>query len=328
MSTTILYHKNCNDGLVAALNFYAYFKEKGELENIIFQPVQYGEGLPDEAILKGRHVYVVDFSYHRQDMARLVDLAGHVTLLDHHESAIHNLFTGEKWLTGEQHRSSDEKEGLYLLGAAKAAIWINKSRSGATLAYIEVGQFIKEERVRTTLEYLSKRAEDRDNWVFDYKDSKAVHEYVRSLGFDLAKVYDELFGGKMSGGNKDINDLLHEVRKAQIRVDMRDELARNYARLAKPIEFMGYTVPAVNVPSDFASIVGDILDKDAPFAVMYVVTDQKILISLRSDKDKGVNVQEIAAQLLGGGHQNASGMSIPHTELASLLKGKIQPGWL
>lgn len=323
MSTTILYHKSCNDGLIAALNFYAYFKEKDELENIIFQPVQYGEGLPDETILKGRHVYVVDFSYHRQDMARLVELAGHVTLLDHHESAIHNLFTGEKWLTGEQHRSSDEKEGLYLLSSAKAGIWINKSRSGATLAYNEVGQFTKNDRIKTTLKYLSKRAEDRDNWVFAYEDSKAVHEYVRSLGFDLAKVYEATLGE-----GKTIEDLFLKVKEAQIRVDMRDELARNYARMAKPIEFMGHTVPAVNVSSDFASMVGDILNKDAPFALMYVVTDQKILISLRSDKDKGADVQEIAAQLLGGGHRNASGCSIPLTELASLLKGKIQPGWL
>ena len=321
MSTTILYHKNCNDGLIAALNFYAYFKEKGELEHVIFQPVQYGEGLPDEAILKDRHVYVVDFSYHRQDMTRLTDIAEKTVLLDHHESAIHNLFTGQKWLKHTYHTTTDEAEGLYLLQSASASIWVNKERSGATLAYIEAGQFIKDDRVRTILEYLSRRAEDRDNWVFNYEDSKAVHEYVRSLGFDLAKVYEEVFAGN-------INDLLAQVSKAQIRVDMRDELARNYAKLAKPIEFMGYTVPAVNVPSDFASIVGDILDKDAPFAVMYVVTDQKILISLRSDKDKGVNVQEIAAQLLGGGHRNASGMSIPLTELASLLKGKIQPGWL
>lgn len=321
MSTTILYHKNCNDGLIAALNFYAYFKEKGELEHVIFQPVQYGEGLPDESILKDRHVYVVDFSYHRQDMTRLTEIAEKTVLLDHHESAIHNLFTGQKWLKDTHHTTTDEAEGLYLLQSAAASIWVNKDRSGATLAYIEAGQFIKDNRVRAILEYLSKRAEDRDNWVFDYEDSKAVHEHVRSLGFDLAKVYEEVFAGNL-------NDLLAQVTKAQIRVDMRDELARNYARLAKPIEFMGYTVPAVNVPSDFASIVGDILDKDAPFAVMYVVTDQKILISLRSDKDKGVNVQEIAAQLLGGGHRNASGMSIPLTELASLLKGKIQPGWL
>lgn len=321
MSTTILYHKNCNDGLIAALNFYAYFKEKGELEHVIFQPVQYGEGLPDESILKDRHVYVVDFSYHRQDMTRLTDIAEKTVLLDHHESAIHNLFTGQKWLKDTHHTTTDEAEGLYLLQSAAASIWVNKDRSGATLAYIEAGQFIKDNRVRAILEYLSKRAEDRDNWVFDYEDSKAVHEHVRSLGFDLAKVYEEVFAGNL-------NDLLAQVTKAQIRVDMRDELARNYARLAKPIEFMGYTVPAVNVPSDFASIVGDILDKDAPFAVMYTVTDQKILISFRSDKITGVNVQEIAAALLGGGHVNASGASIPHTELASLLKGKIQPGWL
>lgn len=321
MSTTILYHKNCNDGLIAALNFYAYFKERGELEFVTFQPVQYGEGLPDESMLKDRYVYVVDFSYSRPDMSTLTDIAHKTILLDHHESTIHNLFTGQKWLKDTHHSSNNEAEGEYMLTSAKASIQINKKRSGATLAYVEAGQFIKDERVREIMSYLSYRAEDRDNWVFDYADSKAVHEYVRSLGSDLGKVYEAIFSG-------DLNDLFKQVDKAQARVDMREELARNYAKMAKPVSFMGHTVPVVNVPSDFASIVGDILNKDAPFAVMYVVTDQKILLSLRSDKDKGVDVQEIAAQLLGGGHVNASGASLPHTELASFLKGNIQPGWL
>lgn len=321
MSTTILYHKNCNDGLIAALNFYAYFKERGELEFVTFQPVQYGEGLPDESMLKDRYVYVVDFSYSRPDMSTLTDIAHKTILLDHHESTIHNLFTGQKWLKDTHHSSNNEAEGEYMLTSAKASIQINKKRSGATLAYVEAGQFIKDERVREIMSYLSYRAEDRDNWVFDYADSKAVHEYVRSLGSDLGKVYEAIFSG-------DLNDLFKQVDKAQARVDMREELARNYAKMAKPVSFMGHTVPVVNVPSDFASIVGDILNKDAPFAVMYVVTDQKILLSLRSDKDKGVDVQEIAAQLLGGGHQAAAGCSIPHTELASFLKGNIQPGWL
>lgn len=321
MLATILYHKNCNDGLVAALNFYAYFKERDELENITFLPVQYGEGLPDESLIKDREVYIVDFSYTRHDMAKIVELAGKTILLDHHESAIHNLFTGEKWLRGVHQSSINSAEGSYLMATDQATIFVNKKRSGATLAYKEVGQYIKDDRIREIVSYLSYRAEDRDNWVFDYADSKAVHEYVRSLGSDLTKVYETIFSG-------DINDLFKQVDKAQARVDMRQELAHNYAKLAKPISLMGYEVPAVNVPSDFASIVGDILNKDAPFAVMYTVTDQKILVSLRSDKEKGVNVQEVAAHLLGGGHVNAAGFSLPHTELPSLLKGKIQQGWL
>lgn len=321
MLTTILYHKNCNDGLVAALNFYAYFKERDELENITFLRVQYGEGLPDESLIKDREVYIVDFSYTRHDMAKIVELAGKTILLDHHESAIHNLFTGEKWFRGWVHNTVDASRGRYLMATENARIFVSKKHSGATLAYKEVGQYVKDDSVRVILSYLSSRAEDRDNWVFDYADSKAVHEYVRSLGSDLTKVYEAIFCG-------DLNDLFKQVDKAQARVDMREELARNYAKMAKPVSFMGHTVPVVNVPSDFASIVGDILNKDAPFAVMYVVTDQKILLSLRSDKDKGVDVQEIAAQLLGGGHQAAAGCSIPHTELASFLKGNIQPGWL
>lgn len=323
MNTTILFHKNCNDGLIAALNFYAYYKEREMLNEVIFLPVQYGEGLPDESVLKDRHVYIVDFSYTRPDMAKIVELAQEVTLLDHHESAIHNLFTGEKWLHNAGRVVINEQEGNYFMKGINCTIDINKKRSGATLAFIEIGTFVQNSTIEEVLAYLSVRAEDRDNWVFQYEDSKAVHEYIRSLGSQLNDVYDALFSG-----GKGMKELMYNVKAAQIRVDMRDELARNYAKLAKPISFMGHIVPAVNVPSDFASIVGDILDKDAPFAVMYTVTDQKILISLRSDKITGVNVQEIAAALLGGGHVNASGASIPHTELASLLKGKIQPGWL
>lgn len=321
MLTTILYHKNCNDGLVAALNFYAYFKERNELELVTFQPVQYGECLPDESLIKDREVYIVDFSYTRHDMAKIVELAGTTILLDHHESAIHNLFTGEKWLQGVQRSAIDVNEGSYLMTTDQATIFVNKKRSGATLAYKEVGQYVSDNEVREILNYLSHRAEDRDNWVFKYEDSKATHEYIRSLGSDLSKVYEELI-------SKGINHAFKRIDHAQARVDMREELARNYAKMAKLVSFMGHTVPVVNVPSDFASIVGDILNKDAPFAVTYVVTDQKILLSLRSDKDKGVDVQEIAAQLLGGGHQAAAGCSIPHTELASFLKGNIQPGWL
>lgn len=321
MLTTILYHKNCNDGLVAALNFYAYFKERDELENITFLPVQYGEGLPDESLIKDHEVYIVDFSYTRHDMAKIVELAGKAILLDHHESAIHNLFTGEKWLQGLVQKSIEHDQGTYLMATQDATVFVSKKHSGATLAYAEVGQYIRDERVREIVSYLSKRAEDRDNWVFDYADSKAVHEYVRSLGSDLTKVYETIFSG-------DLNDLFKQVDKAQARVDMREELARNYAKLAKPISLMGHEVPAVNVPSDFASIVGDILNKDAPFAVMYTVTDEKILVSLRSDKVTGVDVQAIAYKMMGGGHVNAAAFSLPHTELPSLLRGKIQENWI
>jgi oligoribonuclease NrnB/cAMP/cGMP phosphodiesterase (DHH superfamily) len=323
MSTTILYHKNCNDGLIAALNFYAYFKEKDELDDTIFLPVQYGEPLPDESILKVREVYVVDFSYPRIVMTELGDMASKLILLDHHESTIHNLFTGERWIAGVSHTQVDAVNGDYLMTSHRVVAYINKKRSGATMAYREVGIYIKDARVQQTLQYLSLRAEDRDNWVFAYSDSKAVHEYIQSIGFDLPKLYDALFGNERT-----LEGVQSGVSMAQIRVDMRDELARNYAGLAMPVNFMDHTVPVVNVPGGFASLVGDILDKDAPFAVTYVVTDKNILLSMRSDKDKGVDVEEIARQLGGGGHQNASGCSIPHTELASFLKGRIQPGWI
>lgn len=319
MRTTVLYHKNCNDGLIAALNFYALFMERNELDLVTFLPVQYGEELPPAELIKDRIVYVLDFSYSAEQMTELDKIAGHLTVLDHHESAIKNLFTGDRWLTNEANRVENEEEGIYMLSSVKSLISVNKQMSGATLAHRYLIGRVRDVRVINTLKYLSIHAADRDNWVFEYADTKAVYEYVRTLGNDLQIVYEALFGE-----GRALSCLKEKVKQAQVRVDMRNELAGNYARLAKPIEFMGYTVPAVNVPSDFASVVGDILDKDAPFAVMYTVTNEKILLSLRSDKITGVNVQEIASKLGGGGHVNAAGGSITHAQLSDLLQGKIQ----
>lgn len=318
MLTTILYHKNCNDGTIAALNFYAYYEERNELDDVIFMPVQYGESLPDESIIKGRVVYIVDFSFPRGEMAKIVELASYTVLLDHHQTAIHNLFTGEKWLSGYSKITQDEEIGQYLADDLKYRGEVNKKFSGATLAYREIGELVDDPRVNRILQYLSQRAEDRDNWVFKYGDSKAVHEHIRSLGSDLPTLYEKLFGN-----DQVLDDLLYHVKLAQVRVDMRDELANNYAKLAKPIQFMGHQVPAVNVPSDFASIVGDILGKNAPFAIMYTVTSEHALLSLRSNKQTGVNVEEIAAQLGGGGHRNAAGVRVTHSDLIDILRSDI-----
>jgi oligoribonuclease NrnB/cAMP/cGMP phosphodiesterase (DHH superfamily) len=49
-----------------------------------FVPVSYGQDPPD---VKGKTVYILDFSYKRPVMLRLVEAASQLVVLDHHKSA-------------------------------------------------------------------------------------------------------------------------------------------------------------------------------------------------------------------------------------------------
>ena len=315
MKTVVLYHKSCTDGYISALNFYAYYKENEQLQDVVFMPVQYGEGLPDEELLEGNTVYVLDFSFGKEDTVKLLDIAGSVCMLDHHKKAVDTLFTGERFIEGSviEH---DDYAGVYLLHTKKASLMVDNKESGATLAYNEVGKLIKNDTARKRLEYLSIHTKDRDLWVFSLKDTLSVYEYINSFNHNLETGYVELICSEEITFHDNLS-------KCQVRVDMRDELASKYAKKHNMIDFMGYKIPMVNVSSDFSSIVGDVLGRDNPFALMYSVGFDKIYISLRSNVQTGVDVNKIASLFGGGGHVNAAGFTLPVEELSNLLKGKI-----
>lgn len=57
-----IYHKNCSDGLAAALILWRLWQGEGD-----FIPMQYNDKtpLPD---VTGRNVYIVDFSFSREEV--------------------------------------------------------------------------------------------------------------------------------------------------------------------------------------------------------------------------------------------------------------------
>ena len=129
MNTTIFYHKNCNDGYIAALVAYSFFKERGVLDTVEFIPVQYNEPLPEEETYEGRVVYILDFSFSKEDTTKIIEAADSVIMLDHHETARKNLFTGERFLEGSV-VEKDDVNGSYILHTKTASITIDKKESG------------------------------------------------------------------------------------------------------------------------------------------------------------------------------------------------------
>lgn len=313
IDSVVLYHKNCNDGYIAALVMYAYFSEMNLLHVSKFIPVQYNQGLPDEELLEGKTVYVLDFSFSKNDTINLAELAGTLVMLDHHQTAIDNLFTGGKFLD-KSLVEEDESAGVYLLHTKTVSLMVDKTESGATLAFDTFGKLIQNEGIKRRLKHLCDHAKDRDLWNFKLPSTLAIYEYCSTMNFDLKLGYELLVQSSPA-------ELNTQIEKAQVRVDMRNELANKYADKALYIEFMGHKIPSVNVPSDFSSIVGDILNKDAPFALMYVVGVDEVFCSLRSNKETGIDVIPIANVFGGGGHKNASGFTIPTSELYYMLNG-------
>lgn len=146
----IISHKNCLDGAAAA----AVVKRRYPASEVVFR--NYGEAPPD---VKGRDLFIVDFSFPAETMRKLKEEAASVTWIDHHKTAL---------------------ETQAELGWGK----LSMEECGATLTWFELGIG----SMPPILPYIK----DRDLWQWSLKDSKAISEALKdkflSLGsppFDL-----------------------------------------------------------------------------------------------------------------------------------------------
>lgn len=267
----IIYHGNCADGFGAAWVFHHHFGA----DVCDFHAGVYGEPPPD---VKGRLVYLVDFSYKRAIVEQLVQDAELVTLIDHHVTAIDDL----KDLPG-LHQYTD----------------IN--RSGARLAWDFLHQDYSgpEEPPRLLL-----HIEDRDLWRFKLPNTREIQANVFSHPYSF-----ELWDKLMSAGPVE----LLEMTVAGAAIERKhfkdiDELLRITQRT---MEIGGFTVPVASLPYTMSSDAGNTMSVDQPFAACYWDTASFRIFSLRSQKEGGEDVSKIAVSYGGGGHKNAAGFSVP-----------------
>ena len=138
MSTIILYHANCPDGLGSA---YAAYEHYGNTAT--YQPVSYSDPFNAEDY-RDKDVYVLDFSFKRKQYLQLLEVAKSVIVLDHHKSA------------------HEEIGDL---------VKIDQTKSGARLAW----EYF---HPNTDVPLIILRIEDRDLWLYKYTDTKAVNAWM------------------------------------------------------------------------------------------------------------------------------------------------------
>ena len=262
----VIYHGNCADGFGAAWCFWNKYKD-----GVDFHPGTYSKDPPD---VTGRDVYLVDFSYKRAVVEKMLETANSITLIDHHKTAIEDL------------------EPLFNT-TPKFKNFTSMDNSGAMLAW----KFLYGDAEPPKI---IKHIEDRDLWKFELEGTRFIQSHIFSQPYDF-QVWDEMM-------TQDVNDMILSgtaIERKQAK-DI-DELLKVCQRT---MNIANWDVPAASLPYTMSSDAGHIMAKGKPFAACYWDTADGRVFSLRSSPE-GMDVSEIASHYGGGGHKHASGFKVP-----------------
>lgn len=292
----VYYHGHCQDGLMSAAVLNNYFAERGE--EATFIDAHYGKTTPSFEDLKGVQVYVVDFTFPLQDMLDIAAVADKVIWLDHHK-------------TQQETYAALKDDGRFNI-----VFDMERSGCGITWDYL-----YPEESRPPFVAY----AEDHDLWTFKLPAAREVNAWLRTQEMTL-------------------NDYSYLVRKDEHDLDW-----MNVKNLGKTIletqramyadicnrghwvqcQFLTKSLDT-KIPGAETTVgtseVGEMLYElypDAPFSLTYHQQDNYAWkYSLRSHKERGVDVSVLAKTYGGGGHKNAAGFILrsPPT-----LLGRLKP---
>ena len=283
MKPLIISHADCTDGLTAA---WVALRSLGDAE------VHFAHHGTDPPDVKGREVHMLDFSYKRRVMERLIFAldSGSLTLLDHHKTA--------------------EADLADLPHVERVSMTFDMKHCGARLAFDHFGGRDSGSPVHHAERFVD-YVQDRDLWKWQLPDSRlvstAIDAYPRTF-----EAWDHLVL-RPPEQLADEGRIIEPYRQRCI------ESACALARLGK---IGGHVVPVANTSEmRVASDTAHTLAAGYPFAATYWVrADGIIKFSLRS-REEGIDVSEIAVAYGGGGHPHAAGFEMQPEQFADWVLG-------
>lgn len=266
----VIYHDQCRDGFGAA---YAAWKKFGE--NATYIPRKTQDPVPDGIVKK--ELYIVDYSYSKEDLEQLRATNKSVVVIDHHKSA-------EEAVTAFS-------ENIFDI-----------THSGAVLTW---QYFFPDIEVPKLLLYI----EDHDLWNMKMEHNRefgaALGEYVQDF-----ETWDQLVQNLA-----DRDDFSKFISIGGVIAGFEDKLIQKMLAFREKAEFEGRDIFVLNAERIYRSILGHHLAKlsaaagGAPMGIVYYRYDGMVHCSLRSDGD--FPVHEIAKKYGGGGHPNAASIRVP-----------------
>ena len=281
----IIHHQGCSDGICGALVLWLGLGKKAEVLS-----AQYGDDPPDDEQIKDRDVWIVDFSYPRDTLLHMNEVASNLIVLDHHETAKNNC------------------EGLDFAT-------FDMGRSGSRLAFDKMTELGWDDLDNIdVLEQLVDYVQDRDLWQWKLVGSKEVSAWLSSWPRDL-ETWQQILNFLITSPDSEptLPNAVSSYGTAILR--SQDQQKKSLVAGAWPAvatDVPGFSVVKcmiVNSPI-LQSEVGEKLAK-TPGCDMGVCWFQKndgeYVYSLRSQNDFDTSV--FAQHFGGGGHKAASGFT-------------------
>jgi oligoribonuclease NrnB/cAMP/cGMP phosphodiesterase (DHH superfamily) len=285
MAIKVLFHsfgngKHCPDGFAAAYAAWKLFGDDAEYVPCVYQQE------PPTKLERGDSIYLVDFSYPREQLLKMAQTAHIVAILDHHKTAQSEL---EGWPCAcfDMNRSGAELAWQYFHPTWERFVRGEAKEEGLT--------------VRRTAPDLIRYVADRDLWKKKLPFTEEVHLALGSFPKDF-QTWDTL---------ANLTDYVGVMRAIgapllQERTDSINELVAS----ATWGDLDGQRALCTNTTN--YGLVSDALNvicknnPDTPFAFNYSQADEGgTKYELRSVGD--FDVSAVAKRLGGGGHKNAAG---------------------
>ena len=264
----IIYHAHCLDGFVGAWIARRVYGEKAE-----YRAMKRGEAFPDTEYFKNREVYVIDFSFTRDEIKIIESVANRLVIIDHHISS--------------REEVESAKEHLFML-----------EHSGAYLAWI---YFFKDKEVPLFIQYVS------EGDIFkitlpDFKDLMPV-VYAHTLTWEHIDNLYNMF--ETEEGREKLKE------QSKIVSMYKDKILAASLDSVHWVVLDGVTMPAVNtcLPIDERSdLLHTIYTLYPPVALSYRWDEGQWKCSLRSNCDFDCTI--IATKYGGGGHRGSAGFAV------------------
>ena len=286
MKPLVIYHAGCWDGFCAA---WVARTALGDIEAV---PAHYGTPPPD---VKGRDVYVLDFSYKRPVMRAILGSAHAVVVLDHHATAQVELDgLVDEFIMRPDLIATDLVANPK--GHELACVCFDMNKSGGRLAWEYFAYLGGWQGLATP--WLVDYTEDRDLWRHALPNSEEVNAALRSYPLEF-----ELWDRNFAGSGPPPVSLVQEgaaIRRREL------QIIGDHVRNRRFTEMDGHRVPFVNATVLFSEIAGELAKGEAFGACYFDRQDGQRQWSLRSDPD-GIDVSLIAKAHGGGGHPHAAG---------------------
>lgn len=273
----VVYHANCDDGFGAAYCAYRYFKETNPDKDVKYIPLSHNSEIPFNEF-KNKNVCLFDFSFKAPDTMHAMKISKNFTVIDHHKTAVTEL------------KDIPDENKVFRM-----------DYSGAYLAW---KFFFPDADVPKLIQYI----QDNDLWTKKLPMTLEYTAYMNSVQ-NTFEEYERMVND---------DELMRCIEiNGSIILKQNDMAIRNIVEHACPV-FMTigrkhYMVAHIN-SNMFRSDVGNQSLKKLKhcnFSAVYSINNynDSTGFSLRSMDDRA-DVSVIAQSHGGGGHRNASGMTI------------------